>query len=114
MSVITAQPATILIVDDHPTNLQILDSALSGAGYRVRVEVEGKLAIQQVKHNPPDLILLDVMLPDLNGFEVCQQLNADPRTAQVPIIFMTALVDTDKKVQGLNAGAVDYITKPFQ
>ena len=76
--------------------------------------MEGKLAIQQVKHNPPDLILLDVVLPDLNGFEVCQQLKADPRTAQVPIIFMTALADTDKKVQGLNAGAVDYITKPFQ
>ncbi|MTJ08958.1 hybrid sensor histidine kinase/response regulator [Anabaena sp. UHCC 0204] len=106
--------ATILIVDDNPTNLEILDHALSARGYNVRIEVEGLNVIKQVHLSIPDLILLDIMLPDISGFEVCQQLKADPLTQSIPIIFMTALIDTVDKVRGLNLGAVDYITKPFQ
>ncbi len=106
--------STILVVDDNPTNLEILDHALTAVGYNVRIEVEGLSVIQQVHLSVPDLILLDIMLPDINGFEVCQQLKADPLTESIPIIFMTALVDTVDKVKGLSLGAVDYITKPFQ
>jgi two-component system, sensor histidine kinase and response regulator len=108
------ESATLLVVDDNPTNLEILDYALSEAGYNVLFEVEGGNVLKQVYLSRPDLILLDIMLPDISGFEVFQQLKADPVTQSIPIIFMTALVDTVDKVRGLNLGAVDYITKPFQ
>ncbi|MEY3401904.1 MAG: hypothetical protein RLZZ86_1519 [Cyanobacteriota bacterium] len=106
--------AIILVVDDNPTNLEILDHALTQEGYKVRIEAEGLNVIKQARLSIPDLILLDIMLPDLNGFEVCKQLKADPLTEGIPIIFMTALADPVDKVKGLNLGAVDYITKPFQ
>ncbi|WP_413172257.1 ATP-binding protein [Anabaena azotica] len=106
--------ATILVVDDNPTNLEVLDHALSAAGYNVRIEVDGLNVLKQVHLSIPDLILLDIMLPDINGFEVCKQLKADPFTQSIPVIFMTALVETMDKVRGLSLGAVDYITKPFQ
>ncbi len=106
--------STILVVDDNVTNLEVLHHALSAEGYNVRVEVDGHQAIAQVRSAPPDLVLLDVMLPTVNGFEICEQLKADPRTQDIPIIFMTALTNTDDKLTGLNLGAVDYITKPFQ
>ncbi|MFM9159820.1 MAG: response regulator, partial [Dolichospermum sp.] len=83
-------------------------------GYKVRVEAEGLNVIKQARSSIPDLILLDIMLPDLNGFEVCKQLKADPLTESIPVIFMTALSEPVDKVKGLNLGAVDYITKPFQ
>ncbi|MBD2442224.1 hybrid sensor histidine kinase/response regulator [Dolichospermum sp. FACHB-1091] len=105
---------TILVVDDNPTNLEILDRALTQAGYKVRIEAEGLNVMKQASLSIPDLILLDIMLPDLSGFEVCQQLKADPLTKSIPVIFMTALADTVDKIKGLNLGAVDYITKPFQ
>jgi two-component system, sensor histidine kinase and response regulator len=108
------ETATILIVDDNPINLGVIDHALSNAGYNVRIEVEGLNVIKQVHLSIPDLILLDIMLPDINGFEVCQQLKADLLTQSIPVIFMTALADTIDKVKGLSLGAVDYITKPFQ
>ncbi len=110
---ILPESATILIVDDNPTNLALLDYALSTAGYNVRIEVEGLNVIKQVHLSIPDLILLDIMLPDMNGFDVCQQLKADAITQSIPIIFMTALVDTVDIVKGFSLGAVDYITKPF-
>ncbi|MDB9452884.1 hybrid sensor histidine kinase/response regulator [Dolichospermum circinale CS-541/06] len=106
--------AIILVVDDNPTNLEILDHALTQEGYKVRIEAEGLNVIKQARLSIPDLILLDIMLPDLNGFEVCKQLKADPLTEGIPVIFMTALADPVDKVKGLNLGAVDYITKPFQ
>ncbi|OBQ38160.1 MAG: hypothetical protein AN487_08285 [Anabaena sp. CRKS33] len=106
--------AIILVVDDNPTNLEILDHALTQEGYKVRIEAEGLNVIKQARLSIPDLILLDIMLPDLNGFEVCKQLKADPLTEGIPIIFMTALADPVDKIKGLNLGAVDYITKPFQ
>ena len=105
---------TILVVDDNPTNLEILDRALTQAGYKVRIEAEGLNVMKQASLSIPDLILLDIMLPDLSGFEVCQQLKADPLTKSIHVIFMTALADTVDKIKGLNLGAVDYITKPFQ
>ena len=106
--------ATILVVDDTPTNLDILCDALGTAGYQVAVAIDGLSAIEQVQYRPPDLILLDVMMPGKDGFETCQDLKADPATRAIPIIFMTALTDTAHKVRALELGAVDYITKPFQ
>jgi two-component system, sensor histidine kinase and response regulator len=111
---ILPETATILVVDDNPTNLAVLDYALSNAGYNVRIEVDGLNVLKQVRLSIPDLILLDIMLPDITGFEICQQLKADAVTASIPIIFMTALVDTVDIVKGFSLGAVDYITKPFQ
>lgn len=104
---------TILVIDDSPTNLEVLHATLENAGYEVIVEMDGNSGIEQVKNNPPDLILLDVMMPGIDGFETCRRLQADPSTNEIPIIFITALSDSGEKVKGLNLGAVDYITKPF-
>ncbi|NEQ35442.1 MAG: EAL domain-containing protein [Okeania sp. SIO3I5] len=106
--------APILIVDDRPNNLKILAQQIREAGYKVAIAENGKSAIEQGKQNPPMLILLDVVMPDLDGFETCQQLKSQPETKDVPIIFMTALNDIANKVKGLSIGGVDYITKPFQ
>jgi signal transduction histidine kinase len=104
----------VLIVDDNPTNLLVLSQALKGAGFAVRVAEDGESAIELVQHKPPALILLDVQMPGIDGFETCQKLKADPLTQTIPIIFMTALTDTENKVKGLSLGAVDYIPKPFE
>ncbi|MDZ8104421.1 MAG: response regulator [Nostoc sp. DedQUE12a] len=104
----------ILIVDDNPTNLSVLKQALKSAGFKVRLAADGKSAIDQVKQEPPALILLDVDMPGIDGFETCRLLKADSLTQGIPIIFMTALADTENKVKGLSLGAVDYITKPFE
>ncbi|HNT75411.1 MAG TPA: response regulator [Anaerolineae bacterium] len=108
------QKASILIVDDTPANLRLLMQILSQAGHRVRVIPNGKLALQSVATTPPDLILLDIMMPELDGYEVCAQLKADPASAAIPIIFITALNEPLDKVKAFNLGGVDYITKPFQ
>ena len=105
---------TILIVDDNSANLGVLSDALSQEGFEVRVAKSGKMALERVKYALPDLILLDVMMPEMDGFETCRRLQANPETTQIPIIFMTALSDTANKVEGFQLGAVDYITKPFQ
>ena len=104
----------ILIVDDTPTNLDVISEALNDAGYEIAVATSGERALQQIERRSPDLILLDVMMPGMNGFETCQHLKANPKRCDIPIIFMTALADTDHKVKGFELGAVDYITKPFQ
>jgi diguanylate cyclase (GGDEF)-like protein len=104
----------ILIVDDNPTNLSVLSIALKAAGYRTRVAMDGESAIEQVQVDAPELILLDVQMPGIDGFETCLRLKANPVTQDIPIIFITASVDLDNKVKGLSIGAVDYITKPFQ
>jgi signal transduction histidine kinase len=103
----------ILIVDDTPTNLEVLSAALGDAGFDVAIATDGERALQRVDRRLPDLILLDVMMPGINGFETCRRLKANPRTCEVPIIFMTALTDADSRIQALELGAVDYITKPF-
>jgi signal transduction histidine kinase len=104
----------ILIVDDTPTNLDILSEALSDAGYDVAIATSGERALQQLQRRSPDLILLDVMMPGIDGFETCQRLKANPITSDIPVIFMTALADETNKIKGFEYGAIDYITKPFQ
>ncbi len=108
------QNATVLIVDDIPANLGVLSDTLDQAGLEVWVAQSGKVALERVKYALPNLILLDVMMPEINGFETCRQLKANPETKDIPVIFMTALSDTENKVEGFQLGAVDYITKPFQ
>ncbi|MBE9039778.1 hybrid sensor histidine kinase/response regulator [Oscillatoriales cyanobacterium LEGE 11467] len=104
----------ILIVDDNPTNLSVLSQALKAAGYKVRMAVDGEDALAQVERHHPELILLDVEMPNMDGFETCCHLQKNPATEGIPVIFMTALADTQNKVKGLSLGAVDYITKPFE
>jgi len=105
---------TILLVDDNPTNLQLLFETLDGRGYKLLVAKDGKTALSIVRKVCPNLILLDIMMPEIDGYEVCRQLKADQRASEIPVIFLSALTDTKDKVQGLDLGAVDYITKPFQ
>ncbi|MDZ8050199.1 MAG: sensor histidine kinase [Aulosira sp. ZfuVER01] len=114
MNLANAQNQTVLIVDDNPANLGVLSDALDQAGLEVWVAKSGKVALERVKYALPSLILLDVMMPEIDGFETCRQLKANPQTQDIPVIFMTALSDTINKVEGFQVGAVDYITKPFQ
>ncbi|MGB3510522.1 MAG: response regulator [Microcoleaceae cyanobacterium] len=104
----------ILIVDDNPTNLSVLSKGLKAAGYKVRMAVDGEDALAQVQRHHPDLILLDIEMPKMDGFETCRRLQTNQATEGIPVIFMTALADTENKVKGLSLGAVDYITKPFE
>ncbi|MBL9216509.1 MAG: hybrid sensor histidine kinase/response regulator [Opitutaceae bacterium] len=105
---------TILIVDDTPANLSVLVDTLSEAGYQLMVAEDGEDALAQTARTKPDLILLDVMMPGLDGFETCRQLKEQPGTRDIPVIFMTALNETAEKVKAFSSGAVDYITKPIQ
>ncbi|MBD2001863.1 MULTISPECIES: hybrid sensor histidine kinase/response regulator [Cyanophyceae] len=104
----------ILVIDDNPTNLEVLYNTLASSGYEVLVEMDGFGGMEQAKSYQPDLILLDVQMPGIDGFETCRKLQFDPSTKNIPVIFMTAMTDTTDKVKGLNLGAVDYITKPFR
>jgi two-component system, NtrC family, sensor kinase len=106
--------STILVVDDTPANLEVVCDILNDVGYEIATAIDGDRALKRVQTHPPDLILLDIQMPGINGFEVCRQLKADAETTQIPVIFMTALGDMDSKVQGFDLGAIDYITKPFQ
>jgi two-component system sensor histidine kinase/response regulator len=104
----------ILIVDDTPANLQLLFSILTEAGYRVRPAGSGKVGLEAVAAKAPDLILLDIRMPDMDGFEVCQRLKAKEYSREIPVIFVSALDDANGKVESFRLGAVDYITKPFE
>lgn len=110
----TRSPSKILIVDDLLSNLRLLSTALVQAGYEVRNASSGATAMMRVASELPDLILLDIRMPDLDGFTVCSQLHGDIRTADIPIIFMSALNDLPGKLKAFSVGGVDYITKPFQ
>jgi signal transduction histidine kinase len=110
----TSVTGLILIVDDNPTNLDVISEALSDAGYGIAIATTGERALKQIERRIPDLILLDVMMPGINGFETCQKLKANPHTSDIPVIFMTALADEGNKIKGFEVGAVDYIAKPFQ
>ncbi len=103
---------TILIVDDEETNIDILVNTLSG-DYDIAVAMDGKSALEAVEEEPPDLILLDIMMPDMDGYEVCKRLKDNPETADIPVIFVSAFSATDEKQNGLESGAVDFLTKPF-
>lgn len=104
----------ILVVDDTPANLAVVAEALGDAGFEVAIATDGERAIKQATISEPDLILLDVMMPGIDGFETCRRLKAAAITQDIPVIFMTALSDTTDKVRGFHLGAVDYVTKPFQ
>ena len=104
----------ILIVDDNPANLKLLMDLLTECGYITHPVSEGELALRFARSTPPDLILLDIVMPGMDGYQVCRQLKADDRTREIPVIFMTALSEIGDKVAGFQLGAVDYITKPFQ
>ena len=105
---------SILLVDDNPTNLQVLFQTLEGVGCKLLIAKNGTGALAIAGKAMPDLILLDIMMPDIDGYEVCSKLKADTATTDIPIIFLSALGETEDKVKGLQMGAVDYITKPFQ
>jgi sigma-B regulation protein RsbU (phosphoserine phosphatase) len=109
-----AQPAGILVVDDTPANLQVLAGMLKDRGYKVRPVPSGKLALLAAQRDPPDVILLDINMPEMNGYEVCEHLKADERLKGIPVIFISALTEQLDKVKAFAIGGVDYITKPFQ
>ena len=104
----------ILVVDDTPASLRLLTVLLTEEGYEVRSAISGELALHAATNEPPDLILLDIRMPGIDGFEVCRRLKAQPATQSVPVIFVSAVLETDDKVLGFNLGAVDYVTKPYQ
>jgi PAS domain S-box-containing protein len=110
----TINKGVIVIVDDKPTNLGVLFDFLTDSGFKVLVAQDGESAIQKVEYAHPDLILLDVMMPGIDGFETCRRLKENESTQDIPVIFMTALSDTAAKVKGFSLGAVDYVTKPVQ
>lgn len=107
------EKANILVVDDKPDNLRLLSAMLAQLGYEVRKVINGQTALKTVQAAPPDLILLDIMMPDMNGYEVCQRLKASPQTCDIPVIFISALDEALDKVKAFAVGGVDYITKPF-
>ncbi len=103
----------ILIVDDTPVNLQILFEYLNALGFRILIAENGEEALTHTERGRPDIILLDIVMPGMDGFETCRRLKENERTKDIPVIFMTALSDTSKKIKGFEQGAVDYVTKPF-
>lgn len=103
----------VLLVDDEPSNLKVLSESLSGQGLSLGVATSGERALEQAKRRPPDLILLDVLMPMMDGFEVCRRLKADPMTEPIPVIFMTSLHEGADRVRAFELGAVDYLTKPI-
>lgn len=105
--------ATIMVIDDTPANIKLLHGMLSGLGFKVAAFSSGSLALKGAKINPPDLILLDINMPEMNGYEVCQRFKADPDLQKIPVIFISALSEIMNKVQAFKIGGVDYITKPF-
>ncbi|WP_448382161.1 response regulator [Desulfosoma sp.] len=107
-------PATVMVVDDTPANLRYLQLLLKEKGYRVVVFPEGSAALRAAAKKPPDIILLDILMPHMDGFEVCRRLKADPVLGKIPVLFITALTDGDHKLRGFEAGGVDYVTKPFE
>jgi CheY-like chemotaxis protein len=109
-----ADSDVVLVVDDVPDNLSVLHDALDESGYTVLVATSGEAALQRRAQALPDIVLLDAMMPGLDGFEVAKRLKAGPQTAHIPIIFMTGLTDTEHLVAALEAGGVDYVTKPIK
>ena len=115
MNILNADaPAGILIVDDTPANLRLLSHMLTDHGYQVRPVLSGVQALAAARTLPPDVILLDIRMPEMNGYQVCEQLKADERLRFIPVIFLSALGETEDKLEAFRVGGVDYITKPFQ
>ena len=105
--------SSILVVDDSPTNLQLLVGMLQEHGYRVRPVTDGEHALRAVRSEPPDLVLLDVTMPGIDGYEVCRRIKGDADTAEIPVLFISALAGIEDKVRAFEAGGVDYVSKPF-
>src|SRR6266849_9458862 len=103
-----------MVVDDQPENLNLLEDMLGQRGYLVRSFPRGRLALAAASQNPPDLILLDINMPEMNGYEVCERLKGDEKLAGIPVIFLSALNEIEDKVKAFRSGGVDYISKPFQ
>ena len=108
------EQGNILIVDDTPANLRLLSNMLSDHGYKVRSVINGQMALTAIHAAPPDLVLLDIRMPGMSGYEVCEALKADPATREIPVIFISALDEIQDKVKAFTVGGVDYVTKPFQ
>jgi DNA-binding response OmpR family regulator len=106
--------ANILVVDDTPHNLHLLSTTLTQQGFEVKGVINGLMALRVARSASPDLILLDITMPDMNGYEICQELKADSQTKDIPVIFLSALDDAIDKVKAFSVGGIDYITKPFQ
>ena len=106
--------ATIMIIDDTPENLKLLDQMLRKEGYHVRTFLRGEAALEAAEHNPPDIILLDIRMPGIDGFEVCRRLKASQSLRDIPVLVISALLDRESKEMAFAAGAVDYVTNPFQ
>lgn len=114
MNSLTNTGSNIVIVDDLPNNLRVLSEILQSGGYTVRPALNGEIALKSIRFKLPDLILLDICMPDMDGYEVCRQLKSDPMTREIPVIFISALNDIEDKLAAFNAGGADYICKPFQ
>jgi two-component system sensor histidine kinase/response regulator len=117
MAQVTERPQSsgnIMIVDDNPANLKLLEDMLRQQGHEVHAFPRGRLALDAAERNPPDLILLDINMPEMNGFEVCERLKSSRPVAGIPVIFLSALTETEDKVRAFRTGGVDYISKPFQ
>ena len=105
--------ATILVVDDQPQNRELLEAYLVAAGYKVRLATNGREALQAVAESRPDVVLLDILMPEIDGYEVCRRLKADPETAFIPVVILTALQDVEHRLKGIDTGADEFLTKPF-
>lgn len=108
------KPYTIMVVDDNPDNLKLLEDILYSKGYGVAAFPDGKMALNAASRNPPDLIILDIMMPGMNGFQACRKMKAQKILRDVPVIFISALEDTSNKLKAFTRGGVDYVTKPIQ
>ena len=107
-------PITILMIDDSPVNLHVLSKLMQQLDWQILSAINGEEGIRKAEEGLPDVILLDILMPGMDGFEVCRQLKNNPKTDHIPIIFMSALTDMESTVKALELGAVDYIHKPFQ
>ena len=108
------EPGVVLIVDDVPENLSLLSDALDEAGHMVLVATDGRSALDRLGHVSPDVILLDALMPGMDGFETCRHIKSQPGTRDIPVIFMTGLADSENVVRGFDAGGIDYVTKPIR
>ena len=113
-SVSSLHAGNVMIVDDNPANLKLLDEMLRQRAYEVRSFPRGRLALAAAEHEPPDLILLDITMPEMDGYEVCERMKSNATLSRIPVIFISALNATEDKIKGFQSGGVDYISKPFQ
>src|SRR5579872_3537462 len=109
-----ATAGIVMVVDDNPANLRLMEEMLRPRGYEVRSFPRGRMALAAASLNPPDVILLDITMPEMTGYEVCERLKASPQLAKIPVIFLSALDALEDRLRGFRAGGVDYISKPFQ